>query len=581
MFCFQDINVFSDVVAQRSHIRLRSGANAAVFFAAAVLAGYAQAQVRPDAGATQRDLEPRTLEVPRASPPLLTEPARPALKADDTQSFRVTAVRISGNTAFSADVLLVLVKDDLVGRAVTLAQLQAAAAKITEHYRARGYLVARAYIPQQSVDASGSAIEIAVIEGVLGRVSTDNRSRLSDTTVAGYAARLKPGALLTVDTFERPILLLSDQAGVGGVNPVLKAGEATGSSDLNLELAPAPIASGQIEADNHGSRFTGEGRVSTQVNFASPFGRGESFSARLTESFSGLTAGTLRAALPLGSDGWKLGMSYGDTRYKLGRNFTSLQASGTAQSYGATLQYPWVRSQRWNFNSTLSADSRRLDDRVASTNSDTPKKTDALGLTISGDVRDPLLANSVFVWSATASSGRLAINEATARAADATSAMTQGNYRKYTLQLLYLQQLTENLSLYSSVSAQLAGKNLDSSEKFALGGAQGVRAYPGGEAAGDQGALASVELRYALSPWRGATPTLVLFTDQGHTQTSKNQFVAGNNSRSIGAAGLGVTLTKNDDYALRVYWATKTGNAAATADTDWSNRVWVQFIKFF
>lgn len=62
--------------------------------------------------------------------------------------------------------------------------------------------------------------------------------------------------------------------------------------------------------------------------------------------------------------------------------------------------------------------------------------------------------------------------------------------------LLYLQAFNQGWSLYANLEAQSADKNLDSSEKFFLGGAQGVRAYPLGEAAGDEGAMATLELRY-------------------------------------------------------------------------------------
>lgn len=204
----------------------------------------AHAQVRPDAGSTQRDLDQRPLEAPRARPPLSTEPARPALKADDTQRFAVASVTISGNTAFDAATLLSLVRDDLVGKSVTLKQLQDAAAKVTAFYRARGYLVARAYIPAQRIAEANAAIEIAVLEGV--------------------------------------------------------PGSAAGSSDLTLELGPSALVTGQVEFDNHGNRFTGANRLTGQVNLLSPFGLGESFTARITDSREGLTSATLRGAVPIG-----------------------------------------------------------------------------------------------------------------------------------------------------------------------------------------------------------------------------------------------------------------------------------------
>lgn len=541
----------------------------------------AQAQLRPDAGSTQRELDQRPLEVPRATPPLSTEPARPALKAGDAQQFTVTAIKFSGNTAFASDLLLALVRDDLVGKTVTLAQLQSAAAKITAFYRSRGYLVARAYVPAQRIAATGAEIEIAVLEGVLGNVKLDNRSRLSDATVARFTGALQTGALLTVDTFERPILLLSDQTGTGGVNPVLKAGAAAGASDLTLELGESPLVSGQLEFDNHGNRFTGANRWTGQINLSSPLGWGDSWSARLTDSREGLTSAIFRGAVPVGGNGWKVGASYGDTKYRLGRDFTRLMASGTTRSTGAFVSYPWVRSQGWNLNTTLSLDAKRFEDRIDLNGTITPKRSSATALALGGDVRDPFASNSVLVWNASLASGQIDLQEVTVFAADAATAKTQGNYRKLNLSLLYQHALSSAWTVFGSVSAQWAGKNLDSSEKMSLGGALGVRAYPVGEAAGDEGVQAAVELRYALPQWLGATPSVVLFADGGRVQINKNPFAAGINSRNLGAAGIGLTLVKHYDFSIKLYWAAKTSSEIATADTDRYGRAWLQAVKYF
>ena len=55
-----------------------------------------------------------------------------------------------------------------------------------------------------------------------------------------------------------------------------------------------------------------------------------SFSARLLKSTTGdLDSVNLRAAVPLGGDGWRVGASYADTRYSLGSDFANLQALET------------------------------------------------------------------------------------------------------------------------------------------------------------------------------------------------------------------------------------------------------------
>jgi hemolysin activation/secretion protein len=550
----------------------------AVCAAALLLGAPVQAQVRPDAGSLQRDLEQRPLEAPRPSPALPGAPVRPALKADETQRFTVSALKIAGNNAFSSETLLALVRDELVGKTVTLAELQAAAAKITAFYRSRGYLVARAYIPAQRIAASGAEVEIAVIEGVLGEVKVENRSRLSEATAARFAQPLAPGLPLTTDNLERPILLLSDQT---AVNPVLRPGTAVGSSDLALELGPSPLFAGQVGIDNWGNRFTGSYRLSAQLDLLSALGQGETLGAQLTETFDGLSSIALRGALPLGGNGWRVGASYSATRYELGEDFALLEASGTARAAGAFTSYPLVRSQRWNLNATLAAEGKDLEDRVDLTSTVTPRRTRAVSASASGDVRDPLAADSVLVWSATALSGNLSIDAPLVRAVDEATVMTQGDYRKYNVSLLYLQSFARNWTVYAGLQAQGSSKNLDSSEKFSLGGAQGVRAYPLGEAAGDQGALGTLELRYALPGWGGATPSVVLFADYGEVRINKKPFFPGRNERALGAAGIGLTLAKAGGFSLRAYLAGKTTDEAATSDTDRSSRAWLQAAKYF
>ena len=537
--------------------------------------------VRPDAGTLQRDLDQRPLQVPRAGPQLKPAPARPALQGDATTRFRVAGLRVTGNTVFTADTLLALVKDDLVGKQVTLAELQAAANKISVYYRDRGYFVARAYIPAQELSITGGEVEIAVLEGVLGGLRVQNRSRLSDAAVGRFLAPLKTGEIMSADVFERPILLLSDQAGVSGVNPVLEPGAQTGSSDLSVEVGSAPLVTGSVELDSWGSRVTGKNRLSGQINLLSPFGLGDSLTVRVTDSFAGISSGSVRAAVPLGGSGLKAGLGYSATRYSLGQEFANLNATGDSRNLSSFVSYPLVRSQGWNLNAMLAYEDKRLEDRVGATATVTPKSNRASTLTLSGDVRDPLVVNSVLVWNAAYSGGSIGIGEAAANAADATSARTQGSYDKFNASMLYLQALGSQWTFYFTGQVQVAGKNLDSSEKFSLGGAQGVRSYPSGEASGDEGASATVEMRYGLPQWLGATPSLVLFVDHGHVRINKNPFATGRNSRDLGAAGIGVTFVKEADFALRAFWGKKTTGDPATADNDRSGRGWVQMVKYF
>lgn len=79
-------------------------------------------------------------------------------------------------------------------------------------------------------------------------------------------------------------------------------------------------------------------------------------------------------------------------------------------------------------------------------------------------------------------------------------------------------RLTNTSALYAGVAVQWASKNLDSSEKFVLGGPQGVRAFPSGEASGDEGWLLNIEWRREID----RNLRLIAFVDRGEILLHRN-----------------------------------------------------------
>jgi hemolysin activation/secretion protein len=538
------------------------------------------AQIAPDAGSILREQQKPVLEVPvRPTPSIrVEEPARPALKPSAAR-FMLKGFRISGITVFAQAELLAGVQD-YVGKEVDFADLDQAASRISRYYREQGFLVARAYLPAQ--DIKDGVVEIAVIEGRFGKVNLGNKSRVRDGVVRGHLNAL-PGTAVTEAGIERKMLLLNDLPGVGDARALLSPGANVGESDITVELAPAPFASGSVEFDNFGNRFTGANRLTGKLNLLSPLGVGDMLNAQLTKSFNGLEYGRLSYQLPIGGDGFKLGAAYSKTDYQLGRAFSALNASGDADTYTLNVSYPFIRTRTFNLYGQAAYDWRDFQDRVAATATVADKSSRAATLTLSGDARDALLGGGITVFSAGFSRGRLNLETPAVRAADDATARTQGHFDKWNVNALRLQSLRERLSAYLSFSGQTASKNLDSSEKFVLGGANGVRAYPQGEASGDAGYIATVELRYTM-----AMPSLpgvlqpFVFVDSGGVTINQNPFVAGVNSRHLSAGGLGLMWTAAGDYQVKLTLATRLGNQPSVAsDTDRHTRGWVQAIKYF
>ena len=542
----------------------------------------AQAQVAPDAGAIQRAQQKPALEVPA--------PPAPRLKIEEHEyprpqpasgSLVLTRVHITGNTVFAEPELLALFSS-VIGKEVSLDELNEATARITRHYRERGYMVARAYLTRAYLplpQRKDGIAEIAIIEGRFGKVQTGNRTRVRDSVVRAYTDSLA-GSVVRERDLERKLLLLNDLAGVQEARGSLQAGERVGESDLGVELRAAPALSGSVELDNHGNRYTGANRLSLRMDVANPLALGDTLSARVTKGFEGLEYARAAYQLPLGSDGFKLGAAYAASRYRLGKTFAPLAAQGESANYTFNASYPLIRSRRLNLHSQVSYDYSRFQDRVNSTGTLTDKETQVTNLALTGDAHDSSGGVSVFMLNY--GHGRLNIETPAARADDERSARTHGHYDKWSLNLLRLQSLSARTSLYLSFAGQKARKNLDSSEKFVLGGANGVRAYPQGEAAGDSGYIAAAELRYTLdmAPLPGVLRPFV-FVDGGAVTVNEQPYAAGANHRHLAAAGFGLWWAKARDFQVQLTVATRLGNERVTSETDRRTLGWVQLIKYF
>ncbi|WP_411287577.1 POTRA domain-containing protein, partial [Phenylobacterium sp.] len=136
----------------------------------------------------------------------------------------VTSLRVSGATAFT-EAELIAAAQFQPGVELDLAGLRSLAARISDFYNRRGYFVAQAYLPAQSID--GGVVTIAVIEGRYGEVALNNETRVSDALARSILAGLDSGDLVFTPPLERRLLLLSDLPGVV-VSSTLTPGTAVG-----------------------------------------------------------------------------------------------------------------------------------------------------------------------------------------------------------------------------------------------------------------------------------------------------------------------------------------------------------------
>lgn len=538
----------------------------------------AHAQQLPSAG-TQLQQLPAAPEPVRPDADIdIRQPDAVAIDPNAGTSITVETLRVTGQTLYS-EAELRAVSGFVPGNAYTFGQLRQLAAAITTYYRDRGYFLAQAYLPEQDVQSGN--VTIAVAEGRYGKLDVRNSSRLSNAVPSAILEGLAPGDLVASAPLERRLLLLSDLPGIR-VRGTLAPGAAVGTSDLIVDITPGRTISGSVEADNGGSRYTGMYRAGGAIHLNNPAGIGDQLSVRLLASDSGLGYGRIAYQAPVGPA--TLGIAFAHLRYDLGREFGALDGSGTANIASVYGSYPLMRSRRANLYALAGLDYKWLRDEIGLISSRSDKRVKAATLGLAGDFRDSIAGGGSSSFSLGWTSGHLDIKSRNDRVNDAATARSAGRYNKIQGSLARMQSVAGPMSLYGAVRGQWAFDNLDSSEKLDLGGADGVRAYPEGEAFGDSGYIAAIEARLQLNAGGEALPgrfELAAFVDTGEIRFAENPWFAGRNRAVRSGYGVGLNWYGPDGLSVRASYARKLGTGPATSAPDRNGRVWFQLVKLF
>lgn len=494
--------------------------------------------------------------------------------------FRLNDLRLNGAQALPAEELKAITQP-YIGRDVALGDLEALAQAITAKYRERGYFLATAVVPVQTV--RDGIVEISVIEGRLGKVDVlvAPDAPLSEARVRGFLSALQPGAAVSAPAYERAMLLLSDQPGAR-VSSSLQEGAQAGTTDLSVEVAAAPRFAFTAEADNHGTKESGRYRIGGTARWLSPFGIGDNLDLRaMVSNGNSLQFGRLAYEAPIGTSGLRAGVGIARVNYEVGGEFAELGAQGRANVFDVSLNYPVIRQRQQNLFLRLSADVKDLKDSLEAAEFQSRKRVRGLGLGWTWERRDEMLGGGYWASSGTLYHGKLSIRDAQSRELDQSFAgrHTEGGYTKITAQLSRLQAIVPGHSLYLSIGGQWASKNLDASEKLSLGGARAVRAYSSSEALVDQGVIGTVEWRWSFN--NEFTP--FVFYDAAHGKYVRNPTIYDDhNGISLRGYGVGMSWSRPGNFSINATLAWRDGTRRGLSDGGGRNpRLYVQAQKSF
>jgi hemolysin activation/secretion protein len=550
-----------------------------LFCAAAALLspGSLLAQTVPDAGSVLQQIEQQQRKpLPDKAAPIFVPPS--PMQSLGGTTVTVTEFQFAGNTLLSGTELARSV-ESFRGHAITFMGLQDAAIAVANAYRKAGWVV-RAYLPKQEI--TNGTVTIQIIEASFGAVRVQGEgTRVSVARMQSIVTTAQePGAPLNVRALDRSLLLINDLPGVLATGR-LEEGRNYAESDLVLALEDGPAMNGSFTVDDAGARFTGAARLIAAASLNSPLHGGDRADGLLLHS-EGSDYQRLAYSLPLGSRGIRVGASASHLTYDIvTSDFAALDAHGISDTVGLEASYPLLRRRLMNLYVGLNADDKHFDNSsVGVTTTKYSAQTAALGLYANSF--DSLMGGGSNTMSIAFVQGRIDLAGSPNESIDALTVRTAGSFNKLRYSAARLQVLTERVSLYASLSGQSASKNLDSSEKFYLGGAAGIRAYPQDEGSGSEGLLLNLEVRTRLP----ANFNLTGFVDAGRVRINKDNEILGavaDNSADLAGVGVSAGWTANFGLTLQATVSRRLGsnpNPTSTGDDQdgslTKNRFWLQ-----
>ena len=459
-------------------------------------------------------------------------------------------------------------------REVTLTELDELSRIITKRLRNNGYPVASIYVPQQTF-AKGGDLILKVAPGRYGKITFDNGSKLPSDIAEGYFKGLKEGMIITNRNLDTAMYKLTSVGGIKATGTLLP-GKEFGTADLNVTIRNGKSHTEILYAENYGAQYAGRYRYGLQGFITDPNVAGE-FNYAFVMSNSNQHNYAVGWNQFVGRSGTKLGVHVTRGDYELGGIYSALGVRGKSLTYSINGSTPIFHTWRDNLNIQYGYNHRVLHDEQNSFDLDLKKHSDSFYVGLNGLSRR---GKAIFNYNLVNTTGVLNFDNDYARIIYGPSD-TKGSYNKTNFFANYQQTFNKYFDMQLRFSGQIATSNLDGSEEITLGGINGVRAYPTSAGSGDEGYVATAELRY-----HSKVPGLIfsLYIDTGHVKTTHDSGHALYGGETATGWGIGVSYVKPGDFFARFDYARRIGyglNEAADESAKAKSRMWFMLGKVF
>ena len=446
-----------------------------------------------------------------------------------------------------------------VGKNIFMNDIQEAINGLNKLYAEKGFVTARAYLPEQTV--SNGNIKIELIESKIGNISVQNNRY----TTSGYILRRMPeksGELFDIVDLEKDVLDFNRYHDGVNLTANLKAGQQPGTTDIELiaqETFPLHII-GMM--DNAGRRSTGPLRGGPAIVVDSLFHHRDQMS--IGSYFSrGAISPFFDYSFPINKKDGRIGFSFSSTFARKIRTGEPIldQMGLRSNSYVYSLYYdqPLVRTRGFEFKTYAAMNYKRArtwftNDQFSPIKAFAPQLEDTDQVT-SLDLGFNLRKDTKYgIWY---------FNQMASMAFPIFD--SESSYFKYSGGLLRLHDFSHGFigQLRGSYQIIPNNKHIPYIDLFQTGGLATVRGYSEGLLMGKNGYYVSGELMFPLLPrtintkkgprnFIGNYIKGAIFADTGgvfpvHAEDYYESYF-------LTSIGMGLRVQLPGDLSARLYW---------------------------
>lgn len=373
----------------------------------------------------------------------------------------------------------------------SLDDVHAARDALQKVYQAKGYQSVVVEVPPQQV--KDGVLLLQVTENSIGRVRVEGAKYHSPEAIRDAVPSLAEGRVPNFTQAQTELAQVNTQPGQQVV-PMLKPGTLPQTMDVTLKVTDSYPLHASVEVNNDHSADTPELRTVANVRYDNLWQAGHTISATYIVAPQDRHAAEVYALsylAPLNSDWALLGSAYKSNSNANTLGGTTVLGKGNSETLQATRNLPLLGAYSQSLSFGISHKHFDQNITLGEQTSKVPITYDPLSVTYSGQrsgERSSLgfsLTGNIG-WSGQGSS-RTDFDNLRYKAKD--------NYIYVHSDINYTHLLGKDFSIAVRGSVQLSDSPLVSSEQFAAGGASSVRGYLSAEETGDNGAVASVELR--------------------------------------------------------------------------------------